>query len=298
MAATRRLNELTDAALNRVRLPGGEMTVAVSGGADSAALAHLSVRAGFTTRAVHVNHGFPASDMLADAAAAIAHGLDLPLQTVRVDVPKGPSPEEGARDARYQVLEEIDGPVLTAHTRDDSVETVLINLIRGTGLEGLGGIPVFRTPNIHRPLLGVTRNETREIATLANLGFVDDPMNQDLSLTRNRVRWRLLPVLREFNPTVEEAISRAAAAVRAEIDHIDDTSPEIDLGGDMATAVLVALPRPVATRVLRRWLAAHEVAVSADIVDRVWSVASGETPRQDLNGGRTVVRREALLVIE
>lgn len=298
MAATRRLNELADAALTRARMPGGDVTVALSGGADSAALAYLSVHSGVTTRAVHVNHGFPASERLADAARDIADSLGIPIETIGVGVPLGPSPEELAREARYRVLVEVEGPVLTAHTRDDTVETLLINLIRGTGLEGLGGIPVFRAPNIHRPVLEVTRKETREIATLASLGFVDDPMNQDLSLTRNRVRSRLLPILREFNPTVDEAIARAALAVRAEIDHIDDTAPDIDLEGELATSVVVALPRPVASRILRRWLAAHDVAVTADLVDRVWSVVSGDTSRQDLNGGRAVTRRGALLVIE
>lgn len=298
MVATRRLNELADEALSLLRLPGGPVVVALSGGADSAALAYLGVRAGLTIRAVHVNHGFPASGRLADAASEIADHLDMTLEILTVEVAEGPSPEEMARNARYHVLEGVEGPVLTAHTRDDTVETVLINLIRGTGLDGLGGIPVFRAPNIHRPMLEITREKTREMATLAGLGFIDDPMNQDLTVTRNRVRHRLLPVLREFNPKVDESIARAAAAVRAEIDHIDRAYPDIDLGGELATAVVVALPRPVASRVVRRWLAAHEVAVTADTVDRVWSVAKGETSRQDLNGGRSVVRREALLAIE
>ena len=298
MASTRRLNELADAALNRLRMPGGEVSVALSGGADSAALAFLSVRAGITTRTVHVHHGFAASDRLADAASHISDAIGIPFDSVRVEVAKGPSPEDRARDARYKALGEVEGPVVTAHTRDDTVETVLINLMRGTGLDGLGGIPVFRSPNVHRPLLEVTRNETREIATLAGLGFIDDPMNQDSSLTRNRVRSRLLPVLREFNPTVDVAIARAAAAVRAEIGHIDSISPDIDLRGELAASVVVALPRSVASRVLRRWLAAHEVSVSADVVDRVWSVVTGETSRQHLSGGRSVVRREAVLAIE
>lgn len=298
MAATRRLNELTDSALNRVRMPAADVAVALSGGADSAALAYLCVRAGTNTRAVHVHHGFPASDRLSDAASDIAGSLGITFEVIEVEVSDGPSPEAMARNARYGVLEAVDSPVLTAHTRDDSVETLLMNLLRGAGLEGLAGIPVFRPPNIHRPLLEVTRSETREIATLAGLRFMDDPMNEDLGLTRNRVRARLLPVLREFNPTVEEAIARAAAAVRAEIAHFDGSDPDLDLGGELPVAVVVSLPGPVANRVLRRWLGAHDVAVSAEIIDRVWSVATGETARQDLNGGKAVVRREALLAIE
>jgi hypothetical protein len=123
-------------------------------------------------------------------------------------------------------------------------------------------------------------------------------MNQDLSLTRNRVRKRLVPVLREFNPAVDEAIARAAAMVRVELAHVDETAEEIAVGGELAVSVLTALAPSVATRVLRRWLTAHEVEVSADTLARVWSVAEGESPRQDLNGGKVVVRRNALLAIE
>lgn len=298
MAGTRRLNDLIEGALSRARLPDGDVTVALSGGADSAALAHLCAISGASTRAVHVHHGYPASDALADAAQKISGSLGIPIHTIEVQVSSGASPEERARDVRYQALLAIDGPVLTAHTRDDNVETVLINLIRGSGPDGLGGIPDFRPPNVHRPILQVTRSETREIATLAGLDFLDDPMNRDQSLTRNRIRMRLLPVLREFNPSIDEAISRAAAAIRDEIADADEAAAGVTIGGDLPVSVMAALPRPVAMRVMRRWLTANEVAVSADTLARVWSVVDGESTRQELNGGRSVVRREAILTID
>ena len=131
MVGTRRLIELVEGARSRTLLPDGEVTVALSGGADSAALAHLCVSSGAPTRAVHVHHGYPSSDTLTVAAENIAISLGIDLSTVEVEVSSGPSPEEMAHDARYRVLLAVEGAVLTAHTRDDNVETVLINLIPG-----------------------------------------------------------------------------------------------------------------------------------------------------------------------
>ncbi|HZD22671.1 MAG TPA: tRNA lysidine(34) synthetase, partial [Acidimicrobiia bacterium] len=163
MAATRRLNELVVAALSRLELPPDAVTVALSGGADSAALAYLALQSGADVALLHINHGFDASDRLADAAERIAVRLGKPLRKVDVEVAAGPSPEAKARDARYAVFDEVEGVVVTGHTRDDSVETMLINLIRGTGIDGLRGIPYHRSPRVFRPMLNITRDATREI---------------------------------------------------------------------------------------------------------------------------------------
>ncbi|MFP4074338.1 MAG: tRNA lysidine(34) synthetase TilS, partial [Actinomycetota bacterium] len=213
MAETRRLSELVSGAQQRLVLPEGPVEVALSGGADSASLAYLCLESGLDVRALHIDHQLPASPMMARAAGDIAGKLGIELEVRQVTLAEGPSPEEQAREARYAELAERAGAILTGHTRDDSIETMLINLIRGTGPTGLTGIPSFRPPNIYRPMLAVTRSETREIATLAGLPFVDDPMNEDLSLTRNRIRLELLPVMRELNPQVEAALARTAATL-------------------------------------------------------------------------------------
>ena len=176
------------------------MAIALSGGADSAALGLLaSETLGDEVRAIHVHHGLRWSDSLREAANLVAKQLDLPLSIAEVEVLDG-SPEAAAREARYRVLTEFDDQVVTGHTKDDSVETVLINLVRGTGSGGLGGIPWHRPPNVYRPLLEVSRSETREIATLAGLEFFDDPMNEDLDLLRAAVRRRIVPELEALNP--------------------------------------------------------------------------------------------------
>ncbi len=296
MAATRRLSDLVSASIPLLDLPPGRLVVALSGGADSACLAFLCRESGSPVAAVHVDHRLPASPMMADAATRVADALDIALETVHVDVGDGASLEERARNARYAALETVEASVLTGHTRDDSAETMLINLIRGTGGGGLGGIPGHRPPNIHRPMLEITRDATREIAVLAGLPFVDDPMNEDLGLTRNRVRVEILPRMRMINPQVEAALARAAAFVRADNELIDGMVGHA--GPVVAASVVSTLPPPIAHRVVRGFLEANAIGPTADRVARVLSVAIGESDRQDLTGGRSVVRREAMLVVE
>lgn len=297
MARTRRLTQLLDDAGSRTSLPPGPVVVAMSGGADSAALAviaeHLEVEFGL----VHVNHGLAASPAMGEAARDVAAVLDKPLEVLSVQVGTGPSLEEHARDARYAALRSIDGPVLTAHTRDDNAETMLINLLRGTGVAGLRGIPAFRAPNVHRPLLDVSRSETREIATLAGLPFRDDPMNDDLTLTRNRIRRTLLPLMAEFNPQVVEALARASAVTDADAALLDESTPTLS-GTIVPIGLLATLPKPLGDRLLGRLLEAHGIGQTADRLGRIWLVVDGSSDRQDLAGGRAVVRRGAVLAIE
>jgi tRNA(Ile)-lysidine synthase len=297
MAATRRLTQLLASTSSRIDLPVGPLVVALSGGADSAALAYLVLHLDERVAAVHVEHGLPDSPKMSAAAVAVAGALDMSLSTIRVDVERGPSLEEKARDARYEALHSLDATVLTGHTRDDAVETVLMNLIRGTGVRGLGGIPAHRPPNVYRPMLDLTRDETREIATLAQLPFVDDPMNHDLSLTRNRVRLEILPRLREINPQVIESLDRLSRVARAETELLDEMAAP-HLGPVIPISVLMTLPTPVAERVMHHALEAHGVGATADRIARMWQVATGKSDRQDLAEGRRVIRDGALLTIE
>ncbi|HEU4895512.1 MAG TPA: tRNA lysidine(34) synthetase TilS [Acidimicrobiia bacterium] len=297
MAATRRLSQLLESTSSRLDLPPGPLAAALSGGADSAALAYLALRAGREVTAVHIDHGFSDSGTMSSAAEAVAGALDISLRTIEVDVGRGPSPEDQAREARYEALHSLDEQVLTGHTRDDNVETVLMNLIRGTGVRGLGGIPPYRAPNVHRPMLEVTRDETREIAALAGLPFVDDPMKRDMALTRNRVRLVVLPRMREINPQVVDAVARLTGMARGETEFLDElAAPHV--ASVIPVSVLLTLPVPIAERVMHQALEAHGVGVTADRIERMWQVARGESDRQELAGGRHVTRDGALLAIE
>lgn len=303
MVGTRRLEQLLDGVEDRLRLPQGPALVGLSGGADSAALAYLCLRLGRDVGALHVNHGLLHSPLMERAASAVAAALDLDLEIITVEVPKGPSPEGQARRARYGVFAEVEDNILTAHTRDDDVETVLFNLVRGTGPRGLAGIPYYRADNVYRPMLAVARSETREIASLAGLPFVDDPMNEEPGLARNIVRRRVIPMLSELNPRVSDSITRMSAAIAGDNEYLDEEAARVQiLQGESSVAVavgeLVAVARPIADRVLKRMLAATVGGggPTSERVQTLWAVARGEIASHQVGSG-FVARREGALVV-
>jgi tRNA(Ile)-lysidine synthase len=219
---------------------GDRVAVAVSGGADSVALlvamADARAETGIVLSAVHVHHGLRGAEADGDAqfVTELAKQLDAPLRTEHGDVAalaaeRGQGIEEAARFLRHRVFRdlltsrEVDA-IATAHTLDDQAETVLMKILRGAWTEGLGGIAPEVTleengrgcGRIVRPLLQVTRAEI--VAYLEGQGQLwrEDSTNQELTFTRNRVRYTLLPQLREFQPRIREHLSRMAAVARDE----------------------------------------------------------------------------------
>lgn len=308
MVEPRRLTQLVDSASQSLDLPAGRLTVGLSGGADSATLGYFCVNGGRETRGVHINHGLANSALMEKAASEVAAELGIDLEVRNVVVPQGPSPEGQARAVRYSefaaATTESDS-LLTAHTRDDVVETVLFNMIRGTGPKGLGGIPYYRAPNVFRPMLRITRSATREIASLADLSFVDDPMNDQPDLTRNIVRSRVIPMLSELNPRVPDSIARMAEVIASDNIHLDWEAAHVPLlVGEHSVAVavgeLVAVPNPVGDRVLKTMLT-HLLGsggVSAERVGSLWLVARGQVEQHQLSPAVVAFRRGPLLVVE
>ena len=196
--------------------------VACSGGADSAALAHAAMALAAAGRLgpvtlCHVDHQLrPGSAADADLVSRLAAAGGARFASARVEVARDQgSLEAAARTARYRALAtaaaEIGaGAILVAHTARDQVETVLMRLLRGTGVAGLAGIPARRGP-IARPLLRLERAAVEAYCQVHALEVVDDPSNRDLSHFRNRVRLEVLPALRQVNPSVDAALLRVAA---------------------------------------------------------------------------------------
>ncbi|MGB7860422.1 MAG: tRNA lysidine(34) synthetase TilS [Acidimicrobiia bacterium] len=307
MVDTRRLSGLTESALRRLRLPDGPMAIGLSGGADSGALAYLCRRLGRETRAIHINHGLRDSMLMEGAARSVADNLEIDLEVRTVTVPSGASPEGQARNVRYLAFEEATGPeeaLLTAHTLDDDVETILFNIVRGTGPGGLTGIPYLRPDNVYRPILEVSRSETREIATLAGLPYIDDPMNDDLDLARNFIRSRLLPLMTELNPRLATAMKRLARAVANDNEYLDSRAAMVhkihtENSAGVAVGDLVGLPKAVRDRVLKDMLVgmAGNGAVAAETIAAMWEVANGTVARAQLSSELTVERRGPMLMI-
>lgn len=247
---------------------GRPMLAAVSGGADSLALAfavaYVCSSADQSFAAVTVDHGL--QDGSATRAEIVRDQLvdlgypDVVISTVSVG--SGSGPEAAARSARYAVLDHeaaVRGADLVlGHTLDDQAETVLLGLARGSGPRSLAGMAV-RSGHRLRPLLGIRRERTRTACAELGLEFWDDPHNVDDRFTRSRLRARVLPVLEsELGPGIAEALARTADLVRADADLLDRLADDLlaraRRDSDLDCAVLVDAEPALRSRVIKSWL--------------------------------------------
>ena len=219
--------------------PGDRVTVAISGGADSTALLLLVHAAntlpknalGVGLSAVHINHTLRAEESDADEQFVrdLCARLEVPLEVRRVDTSARvdmhhETIEEAARNLRYDAFRTLiengqANVILTAHTLDDQSETVLMKLLRGAWLEGLSAIsPTLEMPpgRILRPLLNTRRSDLRSYLEARQQPWREDASNADEAFTRNRLRHRVLPVLREENPAIDQALANLAELAREE----------------------------------------------------------------------------------
>ncbi|VTU28872.1 tRNA(Ile)-lysidine synthase [Variovorax sp. PBL-H6] len=258
-----------------VPLPLG---IAYSGGADSTALLHAA--AGLwpgQVQALHVHHGLQAAaDAFEAHCLATCETLGVPLRVGRVDARHAPgeSPEDAARRARYVTLAALArahglGHVALAQHADDQVETMLIALGRGAGLDGLAGMPrqmQRHGVNFHRPLLDVQAVALREWISRSSTAHIDDPTNADLRYTRNRIRLQLLPALAATLPQFRETFARSARnAARASRLLAEVAAADMAAAGSPPMlAALRTLPRERLANVLRHWLKREHDAVPSE----------------------------------
>lgn len=236
--------------------PGDTVIAAVSGGADSIALLFalflLREEWGITLEAAHFNHCLRGEESNRDArfvADFCAHyGIPLHMCSGNV-VPGEKGLEAAARDARYRFLRSLPGKVATAHTADDNAETVLMRLLRGTGLKGLGAIaPV--SGNVIRPMLSVTRREVEAFLEEYALAHIEDSSNGEDAFLRNRIRHRIMPLLYEENPRIGENLSSMALNLR-----LDEACLSRLASGPMpGIEELKSLPDAIRRRYLERFL--------------------------------------------
>lgn len=204
---------------------GDSVIVGLSGGADSVALlcvlSELHDKLGIALSACHVNHNLRGEESLRDEhfCQALCSHMGISLTVKSIDVTAycahhSCSTEEGARVLRYEALQNLDtsAKIATAHTLSDNAETLLLNLTRGAALEGLCGIPPVRD-NIIRPLLNCTRNDVESYLGSLGQAFVTDSTNLSNDYKRNRVRHQLIPLLKEINPSFEQAVRRTTDAL-------------------------------------------------------------------------------------
>ncbi len=277
--------------------PGTPLACAVSGGPDSLALLVLAVAAGCEVTAIHVDHGLrPGSHDEAAVVEAAAARLGAAFRAETVAVGEGPNLEARARAARFAVLPD---DVATGHTMDDQAETVLCNLLRGAGLDGLSGM----APGARHPLLALRRNETEALCGAMGLELVRDPSNDDPRHLRNRVRHELLPLCEAIarrDPV--PVLARQAGLLRDESAFLAALEREAVPDPTDARALREA-PLALARRAVRRWLtqdaggpASHPP--SAADVARVLDVASGTRVATEITGGQRVRRSASRLAVE
>ena len=279
------------------------VVVGCSGGADSVALLALACDALLEPVAVHVDHGLrPGSAHEADVVRAVATKLGATFMGTRVEVEPGGNLEARARDARRDALERARvrvgaSAVLLAHTQDDQAETIVLNLLRGSAAAGLAGMAHHRDGFV-RPLLGMRRAETHAICDALSLVAIDDPMNDDPSFRRVRVRRDVLPLLEEVaGRDLVPVLARQADILREESAFLDELAESAWPGTrGPHSADLGALPPVLAQRAVRRWLG--QPPPSRAEVSRVLDVARGVARATELAGGRVVRRTGGQLRVD
>ena len=278
--------------LRRCRFPepATPLVCGVSGGPDSLALLVLAVAAGCQVTAVHVDHGLrPGSAAEAAVVAAAAARFGAAFRSERVEVGDGPNLEARAREARLGIL----GPgAATGHTADDQAETVLANLLRGSGVHGLAAM---RAGPGH-PLLALRRAETVALCDRLALDPVRDPSNDDPRFVRNRVRHELVPLCSAIaGRDIVPVLARQAALLAGDADLLDGLA---DLVDPRDARSLAAAPESVSRRSVRAWLTGdgpHPPPL--DAVDRVLEVARGRHRATEVPGGHRVVRSAGRLSV-
>lgn len=281
--------------------PGDHVVCAISGGADSVALLFalylLREKLQITMSAAHFNHNLRAEESDRDQAfvCALCDRLDVPLHIGEgMIVPGKKGLEAAAREARYAFLRSLPGKIATAHTANDNAETLLMHLVRGTGLKGLGGIAPVRERLI-RPMLCVTRKEVLAFLKEYNLTYVDDSSNATDNFMRNRLRHHVIPLLEEENPRLAETLSSSALRLRYDEEAL---SSLVDCGETLTVDKLRAMPTALRSRNILMFLQKCGIPEpEAEHVALIEKLLYSDNPsaRASLPGGIVIVRQYNIL---
>lgn len=289
------------------------ITVALSGGADSVALLYslylLKDELGLSLSACHVNHNLRGEESDGDElfVRRMCRMLDIPLyvRNIRVSdyVGKHESTELVARKIRYDFFSELgaDRLIATAHTASDNCETVLINLIRGTALSGLCGIPPKRD-NIIRPLIDCTREEIEQFCKEYSLGYVTDSTNLSDDYTRNKLRLNIIPELKKINPSLMASVSRMSQSVTLDDKFIDSIAlsekKKAEKDGKYSVTALCHLDECVLRRVAAMILDENDIPASAlSITKTVQIIRDGKGKINPCQYKFVQIRKKHLFVV-
>lgn len=297
------LNKLLSFLRDQEMVQSGDTVVcAVSGGADSVALLFafylLKDKLDITLEAAHFNHHLRGEESDRDEAFVrqLCDRYDIPLHLGGGEILPGKKGlEAAARDARYAFLRSLHGKIATAHTADDNAETVLMHLIRGTGLKGLGGItPVHG--NVIRPMLRITRQDVEAFLEEWCLSHIEDSSNETDAFLRNRIRHHVMPLLTCENPKIAENLSQMALRLRLDEEFL---SEQIDSTTLPTVESLKTMPKALRSRTLEAFLKRSGVKEPEDAhLALAESLVFSDKPsaRASFPGGVTIAREYDTLV--
>ena len=280
---------------------GDSITCAVSGGADSMALLWslylLKEEWDLQLSAAHFNHGLRGAESDRDAAfvADFCQGYGIPLHMGSAQVKPGKKGlEAAARDARYAFLRTLPGKIATAHTADDNAETVLLHLVRGTGLKGLGGITP-KNGNVIRPMLSVTRQQVEALLEEYCVPHITDSSNETDDFLRNRLRHHVMPLLAAENPKIAENMSAMALRLRQDEEALAQMAP-----ADIRVSTLEQLPPALRARALEAFLKESGVREPEAVhIEKAEALVFSKKPsaRANFPGGIVIGRNYARLEV-
>ena len=298
--------------LSRHVAPGQRVAIAYSGGLDSSVLLHCAAslcgKHDIVLSTIHINHGLsPNAPLWATHCADQSAALGIPHTAVNVNVGRGGAEglEAAARDQRYAVFSELPvNWIALAHHLDDQAETLMHNLLRGTGVRGMAGMHPVRA-NYLRPLLGIARQQLMEYAQRNGLTWCEDESNDDLHYTRNYIRHAVMPVLETRYPSV--ALQLAATASRfADAQSLLEDLARVDAGDTplsfpFPVTVLVALQSNRASNLLRCLLANNQLQAPSKVrltefVRQVREARPDRHPQLDFGACTLRVKNRQLLL--
>jgi tRNA(Ile)-lysidine synthase len=296
---------------HRMVVPRARVLVAVSGGSDSigllAILSALRRRLEIDLVVGHVNHRLRGADSDRDEQCAAAAAARAGVPLVRADLGDrlrgAANLEARARELRYRALHRLASGadcsrIATGHTRDDQAETVLLRLIRGSGIGGLAGIEPVRADGVMRPLLDCARSDVEAYVRAVGHPYRSDASNADQRFLRARVRHTLLPLLTELNPAVVDNLARLATMSAAEKTIVQQWSADqlrdLQCDGELDLERLRTRPPELQGHIIRAWLLGSGVdadALTARHVDAVTRLARGDAPSGQTRLRNAVVAR-------
>lgn len=292
---------------------GDRVLVAFSGGADSVCLLYslkaLEEKLGFKTFAAHLNHNLRGeeADYDEEFSKEFCKKIGVECVTLKSDVKEyakkhSISEELAGRELRYSFFfdvmrEKNINKLATGHHRDDQAETVLMHLIRGSGIDGLSGIR-HKRENTIRPLLDVTKQEILDFCETESLEFCTDLTNFEADYNRNKIRLELLPKIREFNPSVSKTLANTSKILADEADFLEqianDEKNRITDNNSCKISELLSVHPAIRRRVVRKMieeLKSTKKDISADYTEKILAMAESNTTGKSINLGGGIVAR-------